>query len=151
MVALLALVAAACVSGDTTAAEAPDSTTTTAVPRSGSGDLSDPPPGVVDREWRAVLIIDGNDDVVPPVDADLTVRFQGDSITGSAGCNRFEGAAAFEASQLAISSLAITEMACTDVEDWQPMIDVLSAAVRVEVVGSNLIVWAADDRGLFLE
>ncbi len=150
LVVLVGLVVASCGS-DAAPVDDVASTTTSTVPRSEAGDLSDPPPGVVGKEWRAVLIIDGNDDVLPPVDASVTVQLDDDSVSGSAGCNTFDGEAEFKASQLTIANLAITAMACADVEDWMPMLDVLSDAVRVELVGPNLIVWAADDRGLLLE
>lgn len=113
-------------------------------------DVLAPPPGVLDREWLVVAIVDGDDEIFPPEDLALTLEFDGSSVTGSAGCNDYRGDAVFTAGQLAVSVLALTERACADATDWMPMLAVLEAATHVELLGDSLFVWAGEDRALFL-
>ena len=137
--------------GDDGSASSTTTAPTTSTPRSEPSDLLDPPEGVIDREWQAVSILDGDEDLFPPVDATVTVRFGEQTVSGSAGCNDYSGDMVFAAASVEISPIAITEMACLGVEDWFPMLDVLENAVLVEFVGPSLVVRTADDRALFLK
>jgi heat shock protein HslJ len=57
-------------------------------------------------EWQ-ISLIDGR-----PAAARATIRFEGDRVSGTTGCNRFSGSYRFERGRLVLGPLAMTRMAC---------------------------------------
>ncbi len=72
--------------------------------------------------WRLVAIDENTQNTVPASEVtttivplqttELTASFEGDRVSGSGGCNRFNGSYQTESNQLKIGALASTRMAC---------------------------------------
>jgi heat shock protein HslJ len=62
--------------------------------------------------WRLVSMGSLTSPTGPLQTTELTADFEGDRISGSGGCNRFNGGYQTESNQLTIGALASTRMAC---------------------------------------
>lgn len=68
------------------------------------------PPAQLDgTAWR-IISIDGRE---PVAGRDMGFRFEGGRISGSAGCNRLNGAFTSDGTRLTVSQVAATRMACS--------------------------------------
>jgi heat shock protein HslJ len=97
-------------------------------------------------EWM-VTQIDGQpalDDAAP------TIAFLPNGVTGSAGCNRFNGGYEADAASLSFGALATTRMACADdrMEQERAFLTLLSRVTRYEASedGTGLVLTAEDGR-----
>lgn len=97
-------------------------------------------------EWT-VTQIDGQpalDDAAP------TIAFLPNGVTGSAGCNRFNGGYEADAASLTFGALATTRMACADdrMEQERAFLTLLSRVTRYETSedGTELVLTAEDGR-----
>ena len=89
--------------------------------------------------------------------AEITVMFipDEDEIRGSSGCNHYFGDYEITGSELTVSNLAFTEMACLTpegvMEQEQLFLSMLTAAESFQVQGKQLIILSANDQVLKFE
>lgn len=85
-------------------------------------------------------------------DIDMTLNFSDDMISGSDGCNTFNGGYSIENGMLSIDeNLALTAMACPDVDDEmsQQYLDALVSAGELTLSGDDLIIQTANGALIF--
>jgi len=99
--------------------------------------------------WRLVSLKAGA--AMTPVlnGTEITALLAGDRVSGSAGCNRYQGALTVEGDALSAGSLAGTRMFCAEpaglMEQEAAYMAALGGAARFEVEGQTLTLW--DDEG----
>ena len=75
----------------------------------------------------------------------ITLSFNDGEISGSAGCNTYGGAYQVDGSEISISQLYFTEMACMDpdgvMEQEQTYLGYLDEAYRFELSGDQLLLY----------
>jgi len=137
-----ALLLAACSAPDPVADTAPpaEETAQDTVLEAGAEDvLIGPEWTVTEIEGRAAL-----------ADAAPTIAFLPNGVTGSAGCNRFNGDYQADAVSLTIGALSTTRMACADdrMQQERTFLTLLSQAARYEASedGTGLVLTAEDGR-----
>lgn len=80
---------------------------------------------------------------------DLTAEFSGGRISGSGGCNRFNGSYTTKGNQLSIGPLASTFKACEEsvMNQESTFLKALQAAERYEVTSDGLQIFYKTDEG----
>lgn len=97
--------------------------------------------------WTVTGYNNGQEAVVSPIaGSELTAEFTADQVSGSSGCNTFNGAYTLTDDQVAIGPLATTRMACEqDVMDQETQFLVaLATPATVEVSGGVVTLRDAD-------
>jgi heat shock protein HslJ len=104
-------------------------------------DIPAPPP-IEGATWRAEAI-GGN---APPAGAEVTLEIAGGNASGSAGCNRYTGAARLAGNGLSLGPLAATRMACAEplMAVEQAFLDALARTTRYDAAGA-LRLYAGED------
>ncbi|MCH8490965.1 MAG: META domain-containing protein [Oceanicaulis sp.] len=123
----------------------------------------DPPAGANDAPAETVVeagaedILTGPEWTVTQIDgqpalenAAPSIAFLPNGVTGSAGCNRFNGGYEADAASLSFGALATTRMACADdrMEQERAFLTLLSRSTRYEASedGTTLVLTAEDGR-----
>ncbi len=80
---------------------------------------------------------------------DITANFSGDRVTGSGGCNRFNGGFKTKGNQLTIDPLATTRKACEEslMTQESKFLKALQTAQRYEVNDQGLQIFYKTDQG----
>jgi heat shock protein HslJ len=86
----------------------------------------------------------------PPRGGDQTVQFDGSTVSGNSGCNRFSGTYVQDGDKLAVGELAVTKMACAPerMEKERQWISMLNRTSEIDV--SHLVLILKDGRGAIL-
>lgn len=99
--------------------------------------------------WTVVNYNNGREAVVGVIeDTELTAVFDGDQISGSAGCNRYFGGFAAADGEIEIGPLASTRMACPEegvMEQEAQFLAALESAATYTITGDRLEMRTADD------
>jgi heat shock protein HslJ len=106
-----------------------------------------PPPRLEGVVWEVTGYNNGRQAVVgPKVGSRLTLEFKDGVVTGSSGCNRFQGAFSADGKGLKIGPLATTRMACPDevMAQEQEFLRALESATTWGIVRGMLDVHRAD-------
>ncbi|HMV74979.1 MAG TPA: META domain-containing protein [Microthrixaceae bacterium] len=141
--ALLALagVLTACGGDDVTADKDRSTTTTTAKPSSGGA--TNPTGGVARTSWKLASPADGTDP---------TLDFAPEGIvSGSTGCNRFNGTWTEDGDSLKIALGPMTQMACTSdaaTQQEKSIIDSLAKVASAEQTATTLVLKDSDGKEL---
>jgi len=106
---------------------------------------------LVDTDWMLESLVDG--DAVSSVIADMEIDLLlegGGAISGTDGCNRFNGTYTLDGDSLEVGPLAQTRMACSEEINAQAalIVSVLSQPTTVTISGDSLELTAADGSGL---
>jgi heat shock protein HslJ len=101
-----------------------------------------PGSGLDATEWR----VTGIDGVVPVAGSEPFIRFEGDQLSGTTGCNSFGGGYTLAGDQLRIEPMSQTEMACDGPlgEQEAAMMAVLQMADRLVVAGDSMTISGPD-------
>ncbi|UBF30306.1 META domain-containing protein (plasmid) [Kovacikia minuta CCNUW1] len=103
----------------------------------------------IEGSWRLANMTEA--DLPTPMlpSTDLTADFTGDRVTGSGGCNRFNGGYKTQGEQLSIGPLASTFKACEESIMTQEarFLKALQAAQRYEVNDQGLQIFYTTDQG----
>lgn len=79
---------------------------------------------------------------------EITIQFQGSTITGSAGCNSYTGAYGINGNTIMIDALAVTEMYCAEpegiMEQEYDYLTALGSATTFKIKGSTMEMANAD-------
>ena len=96
----------------------------------------------LEGDWNVTGYNNGKEAVVSPiVGTELTATFTGDQVSGSAGCNQYNGSYTLNGDQVTIGPLATTRMACEqDVMDQEAafLTALQTPGLGVEVNGANV-------------
>lgn len=105
----------------------------------------------IQGNWRLVSIVESPTPtpMVLPTTPELTADFAGDRVSGSGGCNRFNGGYKTTRKQLSIGPLASTFKACEEPIMRQEMtyLKALQGAQRYEVNGDGLQIFYQTEQG----
>jgi heat shock protein HslJ len=105
----------------------------------------------IEGSWRLVNLTEPGSPMpmVVPKTPELTADFAGDRISGSGGCNRFNGGFETKGDRLSIGPLASTFMACEPpaMNQETKYLMALQGAQRYEVNGDGLQIFYKTDRG----
>jgi heat shock protein HslJ len=95
------------------------------------------------EEWVADGIQDPDRDLVPG--SQITMEFTADSVSATAGCNTFAGAASIDDTELVVVDLLSTRMACDEqlAEQDQWLSDFLEGRPTIEQLDEDL--WLSRD------
>ena len=95
--------------------------------------------------WVADHVTDPNVSLVPG--SEIELRFDSDSVSADAGCNRLFGGASIEGDELVVPALASTQKACDDALTQQDawLTDFLSSHPTIEVLEQELWLSHGDD------
>lgn len=153
-VAALAATILACspAANDTTAPEAtaPDAATeTSAAKRSGPAPI---PSHLIGREWR-LTHFDRSEAVPEPIA--ITIKFEADKVSGSAGCNNYFAAVTEgeRLGEISIGPAGATRMACPEeiMNAESRFLGALANVVRYEMAGERLaLTYREEERGRIL-
>jgi heat shock protein HslJ len=105
------------------------------------------PPRLEDVEWEVTGFNNGRQAVVgPKLGTRLTLMFQDGQVSGSSGCNRFNGSFTSQGNALTIRPLATTRKACEDavMVQEQEFLSALESATTWDIVRGMLDVHRAD-------
>ncbi len=105
------------------------------------------PAGLEDAQWEVTGYNNGRQAVVSPkVGTRLTLMFEDGQVSGSSGCNRFQGSFAVEGNALTIQPLTTTRNACEDaaMSQEQEFLSALESAATWEIARGRLDVHRAD-------
>lgn len=106
-----------------------------------------PPPRLEGVQWEVTGYNNGRQAVVSPkVGTRLSLVFQDGRVSGSSGCNRFQGPFTLEGGVLQIGPLATTRMACDEavMTQEQEFLRALESAAKWDIVRGMLDVHRAD-------
>lgn len=122
-------------------------------PRLDVGGLAQAPADLSDLEggvWVANDVQDPTVSLVPGSQVEL--RFQQDSLSADAGCNKLFGGASVGGDELVVPALASTRKACDDALTQQDawLSDFLSSSPTIEVLDHDLWLSQGDDTVLHL-
>jgi heat shock protein HslJ len=98
-------------------------------------------------EWTVTGYNNGKGAVTSPLQGTtLTATFTADQVSGSAGCNTYNGAYTLDGTSVKIGPLASTRMACeTSIMDQETaFLSALQAGTTVETSGSNVTLRGTD-------
>jgi heat shock protein HslJ len=104
--------------------------------------------------WDLKLVYNGEElqPVIP--ESTVTAQFEGDQMSGSAGCNNYNATVTIEGETLTISNLSYTEKACADPEgimDQETMyVTMLSSVTGLRVAGHTLALLDADGQAVLM-
>ncbi len=102
--------------------------------------------------WTLTAIIEGEAATSPLADTEITLEFDAEQVSGTAGCNRYFGPYTLEEGQLSFGALGLTRMYCEmpegTMEQEASYTDILSAATVVERSANRLTLRTTDGRGL---
>jgi heat shock protein HslJ len=104
--------------------------------------------------WHLVSL-DGSS----PIEAEsatITLQFQNGEMRGRSGCNQYSGAySAFDEGDISVEGVAVTEMACLDLEgvmdQEQVYLGILTGATGWEVDGGQLYIYDEAGRTLLYD
>lgn len=104
--------------------------------------------------WSLKFYVEEGDPVPVINGSTITATFADGQISGSAGCNNYNGAAAVDDGTIAIEQVASTRMACAEPEGVEEQeaafLALLEEAATIEVGGSSLILADAEGEPLML-
>ncbi len=109
------------------------------------------------KSWVLVSYGTGDHLQTPLEGIEITATFNPDenTIQGSSGCNHYFGEYKISGSELSLSNIAWTEMACLTpegvMEQEQVFLSILAAAESFKIQEDQLIIFAADGRLLKFE
>jgi heat shock protein HslJ len=91
----------------------------------------------VEGSWQLTSgTVDGEG--IPLLDSHpVTIAFEGNQVSGTAACNGYSGTFDLDGSEIAISGLAMTEMACVPEEIMETEAMFATSISRVETVAIN--------------
>jgi heat shock protein HslJ len=96
----------------------------------------------LEGDWNVTGYNNGKEAVVSPIQGtELTATFTGDQVSGSAGCNQYNGSYTLDGDTVTIGPLATTRMACEpDVMDQETafLTALQTPDLGVEVNGANV-------------
>ena len=122
-------------------------------PRSASLGLTHTPADLSELEggvWTASSILDPDVSLAPG--SQIEVRFEADSLSVDAGCNKLFGGASIDGDELVVPALASTQKACEDAlmrqDAW--LSDFLSSRPTIEVLEQDLWLSHGDDTVIHL-
>ena len=96
-----------------------------------------------------------DEEITPIIEgSEVTAIFEGDAVSGSGGCNNYNGTVAVDGSNLTVSGVASTMMACNEpagvMDQEAAFLSQLENAASFELGGSTLIVANADNEPIML-
>jgi len=100
-----------------------------------------PPAPLVGTDWR-VYELHELPTIGGPYQTPATFRIDSTTATGFTGCNRFTGPVTYTKDRIKFGALAVTRMACLDVNVGRVeagMLAALNAAERQKIIGDTLI------------
>ena len=92
-------------------------------------------PSLENTRWTLKHMVVGGDAVAtPPAEADIFLQIKGETASGNAGCNNFNGGVMIDGDELQFGMLATTRMYCESTSDYeQGVLDMLAAVIRYEI------------------
>jgi heat shock protein HslJ len=96
--------------------------------------------GLTDSPWRASQYVDASGGLVDPIqDTILSATFDGEQVTGSAGCNNYFGGYTTDGDAISIGPLASTQMFCEGAMDQEiAFLTAMQTADSYEISGNTL-------------
>lgn len=158
LLALLGLGAVACAAGPSAPTHGPVASTAAvqvSPPPATTGGASGPsrPPGGLSEElaghaWQLTAFLAGGDVTEVIEGHEPTISFSGDTVAGNGGCNSFSGAVEAEAptagaGRIAVTGIAVTQMACVETvlnEQETRFLEQLGRVARYRLVAGRSLV-----------
>ncbi|MFI5915891.1 META domain-containing protein [Dactylosporangium sp. NPDC051541] len=102
--------------------------------------------------WVVESLLDGQTASSVPAGAEAFLRFDGDKVTGDAGCNQLSGRAVRDADTITFGDIVTTKMACADDRAAleAAVLATLAGPVTVKIDGDRLELHGAGGKGLQL-
>jgi heat shock protein HslJ len=96
--------------------------------------------GLTDSPWRASQYVDASGVLVDPIqDTILSATFDGEQVTGSAGCNNYFGDYTTDGDAISIGPLASTQMFCEGAMDQEiAFLTAMQTADSYQIAGDTL-------------
>lgn len=111
------------------------------------------PASLIGPEWKLETITSGDMAQSTVAGTTVTLTFTGDSLSGNAGCNSYNGGWSGDENALTIQPIASTKMACADqaANDQEVLyLSRLQAATSYAIEGNQLTVTSPDGTLVFL-
>jgi heat shock protein HslJ len=110
--------------------------------------------GVLDGEWTVQAVILDGEETPVIAGTSVTATFDAGALSGSAGCNNFNGSYETDGTSLTIGPLASTSMFCADptgtMDQETAYLALLTEAQSFSVSGDDLEIGAGDGRRVTL-
>jgi heat shock protein HslJ len=110
--------------------------------------------GVLDGEWTVQAVILDGEETPVIAGTSVTATFDAGALSGSAGCNNFNGSYKTDGTSLTIGPLASTSMFCADptgtMDQETAYLALLTEAQSFSVSGDDLEIGAGDGRRVTL-
>jgi heat shock protein HslJ len=126
----------------------------------GTGDQGDviddgslpPPPQVDGTAWQLSVGGGPDGDVVPVEGYPITIKFEGQQLSGSAACNTYSGTYRLEGNELSIEALTLTEIGCdpTVMTAEATYLAALQGVTEVTISGGMLVLGRSDTELIFV-